>query len=108
MDQSRRPRITFLGIFAAILLAPLTGQTNSQLAVDKGCYACHGAYPRGDAPTFDQLSRRLGRLKGDAGREKDFVDAYSKGKMFEHVDAHERISHESASLLIHWLVEDAK
>lgn len=35
---------------AALLLAPLASQANSSLAVEMGCYNCHGAYPRGDAP----------------------------------------------------------
>ena len=58
MDQSLWRRFTFLGIFAATSLSPVSGQASSQLAVEKGCYACHGAYPRGDAPPFDKLSRR--------------------------------------------------
>ena len=108
MEQSYRQRLTLIGIFVAAMLCPLTGQTSPQLAVDKGCYSCHGAYPRGEAPTFDKLANRLGRLKGNAADEKDFVEKYGKGKMFGHIDAHERISPESAALLIHWLVEGAK
>ena len=108
MDPSPRQRLALIGVFAATLASPLSGQANSQLAVDKGCYACHGAYPRGDAPAFNKLADRLGRFKGNAAAEKDFVDGYGKGKMLEHVDAHERISRESAALLIHWLVEGAR
>lgn len=42
-----------------------------RLALDKGCYPCHGG-------------------------------------SFERADAHERISRESETLLIHWLVKGAK
>jgi cytochrome c len=97
-----------MGLAVANLLLPLAAQANSQLAVDKGCYACHGADRRADAPTFEQLSRRLGRLKGDATGEQKFVEKYGRGEMFEHIAAHERLSQESAQLLIHWLVEGAK
>jgi hypothetical protein len=54
------------------------------------------------------LASKLERLKGDATAEKNFVEKYSKGKIFERVDAHQRISAESAARLIHWLVEGGK
>ena len=101
-------RVPFLGLEAATLLLPLAAQADSLLALDKGCYACHGAYRRGDAPAVDQLSKRLERLKGNAAAEKDFVEKYGRGEFLEHIDAHERISPESAAVLIHWLVEGAK
>lgn len=101
-------RGAFIGVLGAALFSALAAQASSQLAADKGCYACHGAYRRADAPTLDSLSRRLGRLKGDPAAEQDFVEKYSRGEFLEHIDAHERISRESASRLIHWLVEGAK
>ena len=81
---------------------------SSALAVDKGCYNCHGAYPRGDAPSFERLSSRLSRYKGDASGEGKFVNQYLAGEMFQHIEAHERLTPESAGILIHWLVEGAK
>lgn len=101
-------RGALLGWLAAALLAPLAARASSQLAADKGCYACHGAYRRADAPAFDSLSKRLERLKGDPAAEKDFVEKYRQGESFQQIDAHQRISRESASRLIHWLVEGAK
>ncbi|MDD5332855.1 MAG: hypothetical protein PHS32_03835 [Rhodoferax sp.] len=101
-------RDAFIGLLGAALFSALAAQASSQLAADKGCYACHGAYRRADAPAFDSLSRRLGRLKGNPAAEKDFVEKYNQGEFLEHIEAHERISRESASLLIHWLVEGAK
>lgn len=108
MTRSRLHRIaTGLALLAA-LNAPLASQASPQLAVDKGCYNCHGANLRGDAPSIDQLSVKLAKLKGDAAAEQRFVDKFRAGEMFEHVDTHERLSQESAKALIHWLVEGAK
>jgi cytochrome c len=100
--------VALIGLTAATVLLPMAAQANAQLAIDKGCYACHGVYRRGDAPTFEQLSSRLGRLKGDAVAEQKFVAKYVHGETFEHIAAHERLSQESAQSLIHWLVEGAK
>lgn len=108
MDLFHWWRVAFTGFLAAALLSPLAAQASSQLALDKGCYACHGAYRRSDAPALDQLPKRLERLKGDAAAEKDFVEKYGQGQIFQHIDAHERISPESAGVLIHWLVEGLK
>jgi cytochrome c len=97
-----------IGIFNSVLWLHPTAQASTALALDKGCYACHGAHRRGDAPPFDRLASKLERLKGDATAEKNFIEKYSKGKIFERVDAHQRISAESAARLIHWLVEGGK
>jgi cytochrome c551/c552 len=83
-------------------------QASSQLAVEKGCYSCHGAQRRGEAPSIERLAAKLARLKDDAAAEQKFVAKYRAGEAFERVDAHERLSVESASLLIHWLVTGAK
>ena len=83
-------------------------QASEQLAIDKGCYNCHGANLRGDAPAFDRLSSRLSRLKGDAAAEQKFVDEYRAGELFQHIAPHERLTPESARALIHWLVDGAR
>jgi cytochrome c len=101
-------RLALIGLVTSLHVLPGTARANSTLALDKGCYACHGVDRRGDAPALEKLSARLGRLKGDAAAETSFVEKYRRGKRFEHIDAHERISQASAALLIHWLVEGAK
>jgi cytochrome c551/c552 len=85
-----------------------TTMTGSELATSKGCYNCHGSYLRGDAPGFERLSARLGGLKGDATAERKFTDSFRAGELLQHIDAHERLSNESATALIHWLAEGAK
>lgn len=97
-------------ILIAALVAAMSppAQASWQLASDKGCTNCHGAFRRGDAPSFERLSAKLAKLKGDLAAEQRFVAEYQAGEMFNHVDTHERLSAESAKALIHWLVEGAK
>ena len=83
-------------------------QASQQLAADKGCYNCHGANPRGDAPAFDRLSSRLSHLKGDAAAEQKFVAELQSGEPLQHIGSHEHLTPESAKALVHWLVEGAK
>lgn len=101
-------RITFAGTLLIAIAWPLAAQASSQLASDKGCYNCHGAYVRGEAPGFERLASKLSKYKDDPGAEEKFVNKYLTGEMFQHIDAHERLSPESAKALLHWLIEGGK
>ncbi|MDI1272786.1 c-type cytochrome [Polaromonas sp.] len=101
-------RFASAGLFFAALALPMAGHAGSALAVDMGCYSCHGAYPRGEAPGFEQLAGKYAGLKGDASAEQKRVDKWRQGEWLEHIDAHERVSPETARVLFHWLVEGAK
>lgn len=46
--------------------------------------------------------------KGDPAAEQKFVDKYRVGEAFERIDAHGRITPDTARTLIHWLAEGAK
>jgi cytochrome c551/c552 len=96
------------GLFFAALALPLAGQAAAPSAVDMGCYNCHGAYPRGEAPHFPQIAARYAERKPDAATEQRLADKLRQGEWLEHIDAHERLSPETARALIHWLVEGAK
>ncbi len=102
----RQPQFSALLLLA--MAAPLAAQASSELAIEKGCYNCHGSYLRGEAPAFASLASKLARLKGDAPAQEKFVASYRTGKTLEHVEAHERLSPESASKLVQWLVGGAK
>jgi len=96
---------------SALLLAvawPLAANASAQLAVDHGCYNCHGPNLRGEAPSMERLAERLSKYKGDSAAQQKFVDKYRAGEMFGHIDAHERLSPESAMALVHWLAEGGK
>jgi cytochrome c551/c552 len=96
------------GLLLAVLALPLAGQAASPSAIDMGCYNCHGAYRRGEAPSFEQLAAKFGGHKGDAAAEQRLADKWRKGQWLEHIDAHERVGPETARALFHWLVEGAK
>ena len=96
---------------SALLLAvawPLAANASAQLAVDHGCYNCHGPNLRGEAPSMERLAEKLSKYKGDSAAQQKFVDKYRAGEMFGHIDAHERLSPESAMALVHWLAEGGK
>jgi cytochrome c551/c552 len=99
-----------IGLATAALLLGLVGSAHagSQLALAHGCYSCHGINQRGEAPPFERLSGRLAKFKGDTLAQAQFVTQYRAGNPLERVDAHERLSAETASALVQWLVEGAK
>jgi cytochrome c551/c552 len=101
-------RFAAAGLFLAALALPLAGQAASPSAVDMGCYNCHGAYPRGEAPGFPQITAKYAERKPDAAAEQRLADKLRQGEWLEHIDAHERLSPETARALVHWLVEGAK
>jgi len=103
-----RPCLTAAVVFLAALGAPLASQASWPLAVEMGCYNCHGDQPRGKAPRFERLADRLTGRAGDAAAEQHLFDEFRNGELFEHVDAHERVSPETARTLIRWLLEGAK
>lgn len=108
MAHSLHLKATVIHALLLILALPLAAQASSALAVDHGCDNCHGLYLREEAPNFERLSTRLSKLKGDLPAQLKFVDKFQAGEMFGHIDAHERLSPESAKALVHWLAEGAK
>jgi cytochrome c len=108
MRQVKLQRVVLAGMCLAFFGFPVAARADAQLALEKGCYSCHGANPRGEAPPWQRLSARLARLKGDEAAEKAFVEKFGNGKVMERVEAHERISAQSAAVLVRWVVEGAK
>jgi cytochrome c len=102
------PRISLASALLAALACPPAARASAALALEKGCYSCHGSVLRGEAPSFERLSSRLSKYRGDAAAEPKFVDSFLAGEPLERIDAHERLTPESARLLIHWLIEGGK
>ncbi|MEI8326345.1 MAG: hypothetical protein WCH44_13465 [Betaproteobacteria bacterium] len=103
-----RYRNTWVGALLLAMALPPAAQASAQLASDKGCYNCHGAHRRGDAPSIERLSSRLSRLKGDEAALQKFVEQYRRGELLNHIDTHQHLSQASAQALIRWLAEGAK
>lgn len=93
---------------AAAMLQPGITFASSQLALDKGCYKCHGNPPKKKAPTFAELASRYARHRNNAGAESALVEKLRQGTFFGHIDAHERLSQEDAQRLIRWIIEGGR
>jgi len=80
-----------------------------QLAMDQGCYNCHGEPGRRNVPSFRELVVRYAGFRGhlDARTERELTDRMHDGSLFSHVAAHERLSEEQARALVRWLVDGA-
>jgi cytochrome c len=93
---------------AAPLMLPAAASVSSQLALDKGCYTCHGNPPRKNAPTFAELASRYAKHRGNANAENALVEKLRQGTFFGHIDAHERLSQEDARRLVRWIIEGGR
>lgn len=105
--RTRVSRWVDAGLLGMALLAPWASQASSSLAVEMGCYNCHGAYPRAEAPNFERLAAKYAKRKGDAAAEQRAVDKLRQGEPLERIPAHERLSPATARVLMHWLFEGA-
>lgn len=92
----------------AWLSAGTAAQASERMAADYGCFNCHGAHPRGEAPTLAQLADKMAKYKGDDAGLAQKVAKYRTGEALEHVDAHERLSVDAATTLLHWLANGAQ
>jgi cytochrome c551/c552 len=90
------------------LALPLASQASPALASEMGCYNCHGAPVRADAPGFERLSAKYAQRRDKAGAEQHAVDELLQGEGFRHIPAHEHLSPETARKLVHWLFEGGK
>ena len=102
------------GIFfaAAVLIGTVvvvnTAQASAQLALDKGCFTCHGDPPKKNAPTFDQLAKDFARYQGHPEQEIKLGDKLREGHIFGGIQAHENLSADSARALVRWIIEGAR
>jgi cytochrome c551/c552 len=91
-----------------MLVLPLASRADPALAVEMGCYNCHGAPARGDAPSFERLAAKFEKRRGDSAAEQHVVDELLRGEPLHPIPAHERLSPETARLLVRWLSDGAK
>jgi cytochrome c len=81
---------------------------SAQLALDKGCYSCHGEPPRRSAPSIAQLAADYARYRGQAEAPRKLADKLREGGLFAHIVAHERLSPAECETLMRWLIDGAK
>lgn len=83
-------------------------QSNSTLALDKGCYSCHGSTPRKDAPTFDQLAKDYAKYQGQPAAAVELAAKLCEKHMLGGIKAHEQLTPENALQLVRWIIDGAK
>lgn len=93
---------------SALSLAAGGAQATAQMALDKGCYSCHGNPPRKNVPSFEQLAADFAKYRGVPSAESELASKLREGHIFGGIQAHERLSEESALLLIHWIIQGAR
>ncbi len=83
-------------------------QSASALALDKGCYSCHGSSPRKNAPTFDQLAKDYAKYQGQTATEVTLAEKLHEKHVFGGIKAHEELTPENALQLVRWIIDGAK
>lgn len=91
-----------------LLLSTPAAQASAQLALDKGCYACHGEPARRGAPGMTQLAADYARYRGQPDAPHRLAEKLREGGLFGHIAAHERVSQEECEALMRWIIEGAK
>lgn len=95
-------------LLSCLMWLPALSQANAQLALEKGCYGCHGESPRRGAPTFPQLATGYAKYRGQPDAPHKLADKLREGSLFGHIAAHERISPYECELLMRWIIDGAR
>jgi cytochrome c len=95
-------------LLSLLLASGLPAQASSQLALDQGCYSCHGEPPRRHAPSMAQLAADYARYRGQPDAPRQLAEQLRAGGLFAHIAAHERLSPADCETLMRWLIEGAK
>lgn len=105
----RLPAQLLSGLALMVALMPaLPAQASSQLALDKGCYSCHGEPPRRSARTFAQLASDYAKYQGQADAVAKLAARLRAGSLFAHIAAHERLNEQECETLIRWVIDGAR
>lgn len=102
-----RRRSCLLPLCLALLPAP-AAQASAQLALEKGCYGCHGEPPRRGVRSLAELATDYARYRDQADAPRRLADQLRQGTVFGHIAAHERLSPQECEALMRWLIGGAK
>ena len=96
-----------VAVLALSALAPTGARANASLAADMGCLNCHGAQPRGDAPSFKRMQERAGNRKGDGnGLVKHWMEEMrDTGTGWRAIVEHRQVSDQAARAVLEWLAK---
>jgi len=110
--RRRRPLRPFAALaLAAGLCAPALAEdlpAGAALAVEMGCFNCHGKGPRRDAPGFPELAAEFARHRGDPQAAARIGAELREGEPFHaRIVAHEQMSAGTATKLMQWIIDGA-
>jgi cytochrome c len=100
--------LKYLLIASVFTFVANSAHATAQLALDKGCYSCHGSPPKKNAPTFEKLALDYAKYKNVPSADAELAGKLREGHMFGGIQAHERLSEENALLLIQWIIQGAR
>ncbi len=91
------------------LLAPRPAFADMTLALDKGCFNCHGKTTlRKGTPSFEQLAADYSRYRGQPEALPKLTAKLYEGRLFGNIAAHERLRADEAAALVQWIIDGAK
>jgi cytochrome c len=96
---------------AGLLLVGTAGTAatdGGQLALDKGCLNCHGSPPAKRASSFAELARRYEKVNGNTAELHRLAERLREGSILGHINAHERLDHDTAEQLVTWIATGAR
>lgn len=87
---------------------PLAGPAHADaaLALDKGCFSCHGDPPRGKAPTMAALAQRYATLS--AAELAARAERLCEHRLIGGIAAHEKLTPEESLRLVRWIAAGAR
>jgi len=80
----------------------------SALALQMGCYNCHGKHPRHGAPTMARMAEEFAKYRGKSGEAAELGKHLIRGEPFRRIVAHEQMSRETAEALMQWIIDGAR
>jgi cytochrome c len=99
---------SFAGACGLALLLAASAPAHAQLALDKGCYSCHGSPPRHNTPTFAEIAADYARFRNQPEAPRQLAQKLRAGGLFSHIAAHERVDQAECEALMRWIIEGAK
>lgn len=91
---------------AAWLGAVGSAHADAALALDKGCFSCHGEPPRGKAPTLAALAQRYAGLSAAELASK--AEKLCEHRLLGGIAAHEKLTPEESLRLVRWIAAGAR
>jgi cytochrome c len=104
---ARAKRSGALLLALALTLPCAPSWPSQQLASDRACYNCHSASQRTGAPTMARLAEHASKLRGNDAAIKQAAEQLRAKSWLHPIAVHERLSPETAEILIRWLSDGA-